>query len=91
MTTPGTQFHTTSSTVTVGTLRQRRLVIVVAAVVAPLLVWLVVALVGLALSLALPLSGTDTSIGDRSTLLLMHLAVAAILIPGLAGTIREQT
>jgi hypothetical protein len=54
-------------------------------------VWIVVALVGLVLSLGMPLSGTGASVGDRITLVLMHLSVGTILIPGLARTARMRT
>jgi hypothetical protein len=48
-------------------------------------IWTVVALVVLALSLGGPLSGTDVSTGNRVGLVLLHLAVAAVLIPLLPG------
>lgn len=47
-------------------------------------VWLAVAIAVLALS-ALPLTGTGMTYGTRVPLALMHLAVAAVLLPGLAG------
>lgn len=47
-------------------------------------VWLAVALAVLALS-ALPLTGSGMSHGTRVALALMHLAVAAVLLPGLGG------
>jgi hypothetical protein len=53
--------------------------------------WIVVALTGLVLSLGMPLSGTGASVGDRITLVLMHLSVGTILIPGLARTARMRT
>ncbi len=49
-------------------------------------VWLVVALVALAASLAMPLSGSGVSTADRAVLVLMHVAVAAVLIPILYRT-----
>jgi hypothetical protein len=55
------------------------------------LIWIVVALTGLMLSLDMPLSGTGASVGDRITLVLMHLSVGTILIPGLARTARMRT
>ncbi len=51
----------------------------------------VVALIGLALSLSMPLSGTGASAGDRIALILMHLTVGAVLIPGLARTVGNPT
>jgi hypothetical protein len=53
-------------------------------------IWIAVALIGLALSLGMPLSGTGASAGDRSALVLMHLSVGAVLIPGLANSIRSE-
>jgi hypothetical protein len=52
-------------------------------------IWIAVALIGLVLSLGMPLSGTGASAGDRMTLVLMHLSVGAVLIPGLANSIRS--
>ena len=49
-------------------------------------IWLVVALVGLAASLAMPLSGTGVSSENRAVLVLMHVAVAAVLVPVLYRT-----
>jgi hypothetical protein len=49
-------------------------------------IWLVVALVGLAASLSTPLSGTGVSPTNRGVLVLMHVAVAAVLIPVLYRT-----
>ena len=49
-------------------------------------IWLVVALVGLAASLSAPLSGTGVSTANRGVLVLMHVAVAAVLIPVLYRT-----
>jgi hypothetical protein len=54
------------------------------------LVWILVALTGLILSLSGPLSGTSISTGGRMTLILMHLAVGVVLIPGLASTVRRR-
>lgn len=51
-------------------------------------IWVLFALIGLVLSLGMPLSGTGASPGDRITLVLMHLSVGAVLISGLAATIR---
>src|ERR687886_244550 len=48
--------------------------------------WLVVALVGLAASLSTPLSGTGVSTANRMVLVLMHLAVAAVVITVLYRT-----
>jgi hypothetical protein len=56
----------------------------------PRLIWVVVALIGLVLSLGMPLSGTGASLGDRITLVFMHLSVGATLIPGLARTARSR-
>jgi len=53
-------------------------------------VWLVVAILGLALSLGAPLSGTGVTAGDRIALVLMHLAAGAVLIVGLARTVRSR-
>ena len=50
------------------------------------LIWLVLALVGLAASLSMPLGGTGVSSGNRAVLVLMHVAVAAVLIPVLYRT-----
>ena len=49
-------------------------------------IWLVVALVGLAASLATPLAGTGVSTANRMVLVLMHLAVAAVVITVLYRT-----
>src|SRR5919202_6444458 len=49
-------------------------------------VWLVLALVGLAASLAMPLSGSGVSSENRMLLVLMHLAVAAVVISVLYRT-----
>jgi hypothetical protein len=49
-------------------------------------VWLVVALVGLAVSLMPPLAGTGVGTANRIVLLLMHLAVAAVFISVLYRT-----
>jgi hypothetical protein len=54
------------------------------------LIWVTVALIGVMLSLGMPLSGSGASTGDRIALVLMHLAVGAVLIPGLAHTIRSE-
>jgi hypothetical protein len=56
----------------------------------PRRIWLVVALVGLLVSLGMPLSGTGVPAGDRIALVLMHLSVGAALIPGLANTARSR-
>lgn len=57
-------------------------------------IWTIVAVLVLALSLGAPLSGTDTTTGSRVSLLLIHLAVAGVLIPflpaGSAGRVRRQ-
>jgi hypothetical protein len=47
-------------------------------------IWTTVALIGLMVSLGTPLSGTGVSAGNRMALVLMHLAVGGVLIPGLA-------
>ncbi|MFG2517168.1 DUF6069 family protein [Streptomyces sp. NPDC048584] len=47
-------------------------------------IWTVTACAVLALSF-LPLTGDGMDAGTRTSLALMHLAVAAVLIPGLAG------
>jgi hypothetical protein len=44
-------------------------------------IWTVVAVALLALSLIGPFSGTDTNTGSRVALALVHLSVAAVLIP----------
>ena len=44
-------------------------------------IWLVLALVALAASLAMPLSGTAVGAANRAVLVLMHVTVAAVLIP----------
>ena len=49
-------------------------------------VWLVVALVGLTASLLTPLSGSGVSSANRMLLVLMHLAVAAVVISVLYRT-----
>ena len=49
-------------------------------------IWLVVALGGLAASLSMPLSGTGVSTASRAVLVLMHLAVAAVVIAVLYRT-----
>jgi uncharacterized protein DUF6069 len=53
-------------------------------------IWIAVALIGLALSLSMPLSGMGPSVGDRIALVLMHLSVGVVLIPGLARTVRSR-
>ena len=49
-------------------------------------IWLVAALVGLAASLATPLSGTGVTPANRLVLVLMHLAVGAVVISVLYRT-----
>lgn len=49
------------------------------------LIWTIVALVVLVLSLGGPLGGTDVTTGNRIGLLLLHIVVAAVLIPFLPG------
>jgi hypothetical protein len=49
-------------------------------------IWLVLALVALAASLSMPLSGTGVRSENRAVLVLMHLAVAAVVIPVLYRT-----
>ena len=49
-------------------------------------VWLAVAVVALAASLVMPLSGTGVSAADRAMLVLMHLTVALVVIPVLYRT-----
>ena len=49
------------------------------------MIWTIIAVVVLLLSLGGPFSGSDVSTGNRVSLLLMHLAVAAVLIPLLPG------
>jgi hypothetical protein len=44
-------------------------------------IWLALALVGLAASLGMPLSGIGIGLASRAALVLMHLAVAAVVIP----------
>jgi hypothetical protein len=46
----------------------------------------VLALVALAASLAMPLSGTGVGAANRAVLVLMHVGVAAVLIPVLHRT-----
>jgi hypothetical protein len=53
-------------------------------------IWLVLALLGLAGSLFMPLSGTGVSTTNRVLLVTMHLAVAAVLIPVLYRTSRSR-
>lgn len=48
-------------------------------------IWTIVALVVLLVSLGGPLTGTGVSTGNRVGLVLLHLAVAAVLIPLLPG------
>jgi putative intracellular protease/amidase len=48
-------------------------------------IWTVVAVVAALVSLGGPLSGTGVTTGNRVALELMHLAVAAVLIPWLPG------
>ena len=52
----------------------------------PRRIWTVVALTGLLISLAGPMSGTGIGAGDRGLLALLHLVVAAVLIPLLYRT-----
>jgi Family of unknown function (DUF6069) len=49
-------------------------------------VWLLVALVALAASLSMPLSGSGVTLANRAVLVLMHVAVAAVLMPVLYRT-----
>lgn len=49
-------------------------------------VWLVIALVGLAASLSIPLRGAGVSASDRAVLVLMHVVVALVVIPVLYRT-----
>lgn len=49
-------------------------------------VWLTVSLLALVASLGMPLSGAGVSAADRAVLVLMHLTVAAIVVPVLART-----
>ena len=49
-------------------------------------VWLGVALLTLVASLFMPLSGAGVTVADRAVLVLMHLTVAAIVIPLLYRT-----
>lgn len=49
-------------------------------------IWVLLALVGLGVSLSMPLSGTAVSAADRVVLVVMHLVVAAILIPVFSST-----
>jgi hypothetical protein len=49
-------------------------------------IWLVAALLGLAGSLAMPLAGTGVSTASRMVLVLMHLAVATVVISALYWT-----
>ena len=49
-------------------------------------IWAVVATLALILSLTGPLSGSGISAGNRTSLLLMHLAVGVILISGMLRT-----
>lgn len=54
-------------------------------------IWLVVALVALAASLTMPLSGTGVSPVNRIALVLIHVVVAAVLIPLLYRTSTQRT
>ena len=49
-------------------------------------IWLVLALLALAASLAMPLSGTGVGAANRAVLVLMHVVVAGILVPVLYRT-----
>ena len=49
-------------------------------------IWLLVALVALAVSLAMPLTGFGVSLANRAVLVLLHMAVAAVLVPALYRT-----
>lgn len=53
----------------------------------PRLWFVAVAAAGFALSLAGPLSGAGIGVGDRTALILLHLSVAAVVIPGLNATV----
>ena len=53
----------------------------------PRLIWTVLALVAFVVSLGGPLGGAGVEVTTRGLLVLLHLAVAAILIPGLAATL----
>lgn len=52
--------------------------------------WLLTAGLATVISLSGPLSGHGVSGGDRLSLICLHLAVAAVVIPGLAVTTRSQ-
>lgn len=54
------------------------------------LIWTVAALLVLAVSF-LPLTGVETSAGSKTVLALTHVAVAAVLIPGLRQTSTRRT
>lgn len=49
-------------------------------------IWLLVALVALGVSLVMPLSGFGVSPANRAVLVLMHVAVAVVVIPALYRT-----
>lgn len=55
----------------------------------PRTLWLVVAPIGLLLSLGGPLSGDGVDPSDRLVLVAMHLAVAAVVVPLLLRTARR--
>ena len=53
----------------------------------PRLTWTVLAVVAFVVSLGGPLGGVGVEASTRGMLVLLHLAVAAVLIPGLAATL----
>lgn len=53
-------------------------------------IWTVGAILVALFSLIMPLTGTDVSGGNRAALLLMHVAVAGVLIPLLRRTSRRR-
>lgn len=54
-------------------------------------VWVVTAAVALFVSLGSPLSGTGITSANRALLVLLHLTVAAVLIPSMYRTIQPAT
>jgi Family of unknown function (DUF6069) len=54
------------------------------------IVWLILAPVALLASLLMPLSGTGVSDANRAVLVLMHIGVAATLIPAFYRTLPRR-
>ena len=52
--------------------------------------WITAGLVAMVVSLSAPLTGRGVTVAERLTLVCLHLAVAAVLIPAFTLTIAHQ-